>query len=337
MGRRPKVRSEVLKLLESLGNEFINQSIIHKILGLSKSRVSEILQGLEDEGLITRKRLGNQYLVKLVSPPIKYPTSKLIKLGIVWSSEYPFITPFVKNLKVKHGINTEIIVYESAVETVKALVKKDVDLALAPLITELHFYSAFRNLKIIGGGAYDGSAVVHNPEGEKDAVASSYLSTMDALRAIALKKGDIYAEKTKYFNHPNDVMKLAFREKIKYLVVWHPLLKDLILRGFKEVIRPSELGMTYCCTLAASTVLSYEYRKMIRREYLNALNEFRRSPSRWFSWYSMKVGIPTDVVKDGWRMYKLNPDITRKELIKALNTIGVSVPNPLILSDALDP
>jgi len=337
MGRKPKAKKEVLKLLERLGNEFVNQSYIHQALGLSKSRVSEVLQELEDEGLIIRKRLGNQYLVKLISSPIKHLSSRLIKLGIVWSSEYPFITPFIKNLKIKHGINTEVIVYESAVETVKALIRGELDLVLAPLITELHFYIAFRNLKIIGGGAYDGSAIIYNPRGEKDVIASSYLSTMDALRAITLRKGDVTAEKTEYFTHPSDVKRLAFKERVKYLAVWHPLLKILSLKGFKEVIRPSELGMTYCCTLAASTALSYEYRKLLRQEYLDALNEFSRSPSRWFSWYSMKVGIPTDVVKDGWRTYKLNPDINGKELFKTVSAIGVSVPDPLIMSDALDP
>ena len=337
MGRKPKVRKEVLELLERSSGEFINQSVIHKILGISRSRASEVLQELEGEGLIIRKRLGDLYLVKFTGSPAKPSLNKLIKLGIVWSSEYPFIAPFVKNLKVRYGISTEIKVYDSAVETVRALVKGEVELVLAPLITEVHFYSAFRNLKIIGGGAYDGSAVVYNPRAGNDVIASSYLSTMDALRTIALKKGEVSAARTKYFNHPSDVLRLAIKDRVKYLVVWHPLLKDLIRKGFKEVLYPSELGITYCCTLAASTSLSYELRKKLRREYLHALNKFKRSPSKWFSWYSIKVGISSDVVKDGWRMYKLNPDISKEDLLKALSSIGVSVPDPLVLSTAIDP
>ena len=337
MGRKPKVRGEVIKLLKELGGEFINQSFIHKVLGVSKARVSEVLQELEDEGLVVRRRLGNQYLVRLTSPSTGHGLRKTIRLGIVWSSEYPFIAPFIRDLELRHGLRVLVRVYESALETLNSLIRGDVELVLAPLVTEIHFYSAFRNLKIIGGGAYDGSAILHNPEAGSEAIASSYLSTMDALRAIALREGDIDAEETLYFRHPKDVVRLAVKGRAKYLVVWHPLLKELVSRGLREVLRPSDLGINYCCTLAASTALPYKLRKVLRREYLNALEEFSRSPSKWFDWYSTIVGIPSDVVRDGWRLYRLNPDIGRDDLMRTLKALSLAIPDPSALSTILDP
>ncbi|MCD6324478.1 MAG: MarR family transcriptional regulator [Desulfurococcales archaeon] len=336
MPRKSVVRERVLHYLTEVGGP-VPQSSIHRVLGLSKSRVSEVLNDLEDEGLIRRFSLGNQFLVEAVAEaPRSEHLPKTLKVGVVWSSEYPFLTPYAKRL-AREGIKLKLVVFGSAVDAVKSLIMGEIDLALAPLITELHFYASFRNIKVIGGGAYGGASVlVRRDGGGEDAIGSSYLSTMDVLRASALMKGEVDAGDTLYFRRPSEAVKLVRKGEVRYMSVWHPLTKELIAQGMKPLADLEQYGIKYCCTLAASSALPPHVRRFLRRTYSEALDDFIKSPGRWFEWYSLQIGIGVDVVKDGWRHYKINKHITRRDVIKYLRSLGYSVPEPAIVAEAVD-
>lgn len=66
MPPRSIVREKLLEALRMSAGELVPQSYLHKSLKISRSRVSEILDELEREGLISRVKVGNQYLVKLL-------------------------------------------------------------------------------------------------------------------------------------------------------------------------------------------------------------------------------------------------------------------------------
>lgn len=339
MPPRSRVREKVLEALRARAGELIPQSYLHKSLETSRSRVSEILSELEREGLVTRVRVGSQYLVKLLDFSSE-PASKLkiLRVGIVWSSEYPFLSLFAK--KVKEELNTliKISVFASSTQATKALVLGDLELALSPTITQLHFYSAFKNFKIIGGGAYGGSKVLVKDSVNTYTAYSSELSTMDLVRSLTMKEGIIPADTpTKYFRSPEEILKAAYTGVAKYAVVWHPIYRRLEEIGYREVLRSEELGVTYCCTLAASNVVPRETRRALSRIYRESLEEYMKAPEKWVEWYALQVGIPRDTIVDGLREYKVNSSLSKAELYRYASRIPVEVPSiSAILDEVLE-
>ncbi len=333
-----RVKELVLELLRRYP-EGIPQSMIHKLINASKSRVCEVLQELENAGVIIRVKIGKQYLIKLRTAKevaLRRVTKRRLNLGIVWSSEYPFIAPFAKILRSRYGIDLEVSVFPNALLATWALVNGDVDLVLSPLITQLYAYSLTKSLRIIGAGAYGGSVVLENPNAKYDIVASSELSAMDACRSVAIREL-INVRNTYYFSKPEDeVMKLLREGRVRYFVVWHPLIDKLSMFGLRRIISCDELGIDYCCTLAASVRIERRLRSLLARVYEEALKEYSRDPSKWFEWYSLKVGIPVDTIKRGQILYKLRPYLDVNTISRMLGRIGISVPSYEIIKEAIE-
>ncbi len=324
------VRDRILRLLEDIPGG-VMQSYIHRALGVSKSRVSEIVRMLEDEGLVVRIRVGSQYLVRLSSSPstVKPPKGK-IRLGLVWSSEYPFITPFAKLLERRLGIRLVVRVYPSAIEATQALLRGEVELALSPLVTQ--FYSSMISggeVRILGGGAYGGGVVLERSEAW-GGIASSRLSTMDLCRAMALKEGIIEEGQARYFDEPWEAVRLAALGKPRYIVAWHPLFVKLYRYGYKPLVGCDELGAKYCCTLASTTRVPRSLLEKISAVYSEAISEFKRKPYTWIEWYSAEVGIPSDLVKDGLKYYGFRDEIHVDLVEDTLKKAGIRIPDPSI-------
>lgn len=329
------VKYEILKLL-SEHPDGVLQSRIHKVLKISKSRVSEVLHELELQGIITRVKIGNQYLIKPKVIINKSGHGKVIKLGIIWSSEYVFIAPFIKMVKELLNYEVDVIIYPNALVATWSLVSNEIDLALTPLITQLYAYALTKSLRIIGGGAYGGASIMYNPNSLSNVVMSSELSTMDLCRSIAIREGLIDPSNTKYFSNPHDVSALVIKEGVRYVVIWHPLIDDLINLGFKVTISCSDLDISYCCTLAASAGMDYDLMMKLSQIYLNALEVYSREPRKWINWYSVKVGISPEVLARGVNYYGLNPYIDRNELSKLMSRAQISVPEPSSLLKAVE-
>lgn len=332
----PLIKDSVVRLL-SEHPEGVLQSRIHKVLGVSKSRVSEVLRELEIAGIITRVKLGNQYLIRLsgVNTPQR-PNSKILRLGVIWSTEYVFITPFAKNLKEVLGFEIEVITYPNALAATRALINGEVDLALTPLITQLYAYALTKSLKIIGGGAYGGALIMYNPNTLADTVASSELSTMDLCRFLAIKEGIIESDTTKYFNKPADVRQLVLGREVKYIVVWHPLTEELLKLGLKVITSCNELELEHCCTLAANVSVDRELRAKISQLYANSLEEFNRDPSRWIEWYSTRVGVDPSIVARGVEQYRLNPYIGKEDVMKLMIRACIPLPHHTSVTEVIE-
>lgn len=336
MGKRSSIRDSILKLLEE-HSEGVFQSVIPLALGISRSRVSEILNELEDQGIIVRIRIGNRYLIKLSKEETLVKEYRILRLGLVWSSEYPFITPFTKYLEKYLGIRINIRVYSNALQTTWALVSGDIDLALSPLITQLYMYSLTKSIRIIGGGAYGGSYIFEVRGKAKNKVASSEMSAMDTCRAISLREGVIEAENTYYFTRPEEINELIRKREAKYAIVWHPLTEYLPRKHrLKSIASCMDMGVHYCCTLAASTRLNRELRSKIARIYEKAIKSFTRNPRKWIEWYSVKVSIPADVVKRGLKTYKYRIELNKKLINEMLRRLGIALPAPTRLEEAIE-
>lgn len=299
-------------------------------MGVSRSRVSEILNVLEREGLVVRVKVGNQYLVKLLEAGGTLVPSafRSLKIGIVWSSEYPFLTIFAKRVREKLGTSLHVTVFTSSLQATKSLVLGDVELALTPTITQAHFYLAFRNFKIIGGGAHGGSAVMVRENTASDYTYSSELSTMDLIRLLSVSEGIIYpTEATRYFRNPEEMLRAASLGLAKYAVVWHPLYRELKNFNYRVLVKGIELDIPYCCTLAASNVIPGETRHTLSNLYKESLEAYSKTPERWADWYALQVGIPRDVIIDGIREYRINTHLDKKELLKYFSKVPVKLPD----------
>jgi Predicted transcriptional regulator len=90
------IEEKVIKLLE---NGETLQSSIYRVLDVSKSRVSEVLKHLEERNIIRRERIGEELccFVEL----IRKGSGNLLKIGIIRSSEYGYIIPLRKILKIR--------------------------------------------------------------------------------------------------------------------------------------------------------------------------------------------------------------------------------------------
>ncbi|MGC8975232.1 MAG: DUF7343 domain-containing protein [Thermoprotei archaeon] len=337
MPPRSRVREKVLEALKMRAGDLVPQSYLHKSLKTSRSRVSEVLSELEREGLIARVKVGSQYLVKLLDFSRELVSEpRVLHVGIVWSSEYPFLSLFAKRVKEKLNAVVKISVFTSSIQATKALVLGDLELALTPVITQLHFYVAFKNFKIVGGGAYGGSKVLVKDVVSAHTTYSSELSTMDLVRSLTVREGIIPADTlTKYFRSPEEIFKAASAGSVKYAVVWHPIYRRLEEMGYREVLRSEELDVMYCCTLAASNTVPREVRRVLSRLYRESLEEYMKSPERWVEWYALQVGIPREVVADSLREYKVNPSLSRAELQRYASRVPIEIPSLNTLLDEI--
>lgn len=325
MNSRSIVRKKLLEVLKV--EDYVLQSHLHKSLKISRSRVSEVLSELEHEGLIARIKMGNQYLVKLLKFPIKEEKLKALKIGIIWSSEYPFLSIFVKKAKEKLDVIITPIIFTNSIQATKALVLGDVDLALSPIITQLYFHAIFKNFKIIGGGAYGGCKVLVKDSISLNNLYSSELSTMDLIRCLAIEENILPQNLTTYyFRSPEELINASLRGMVKYAIVWHPIYKKLEVYGYRELLKGEELELQYCCTLAASNSIPVDLRKSLAELYRRSLEEYIKSPEAWIDWYALITGIPKDVLVSGTKEYKINPYLDESQIIKYVNKASIRIP-----------
>ncbi len=325
------------KILELIRNhpEGVPQSNIHKALRISKGRTSEVLRELESYGLVHRIKIGNQYMVVPPTKTFKHAGGKALKLGLVWSSEYPFITPFVKLMKKNYGYEVFVKVFPNALAATRSLITGEVDLALTPLITQLFTYALTKSIKVIGGGASGGSSIMLNQHAQEDVVLCSELSTMDLCRTLAIKKCIIDVSEVRYFSNPiSEINTYTAKHGSRFVIVWHPITEYLKDRGFKTLMQCSELGIPYCCTLASSSSIEEDLRSKVSQSYKEALELFSKDPHKWVEWYSALVGINADLVSRGIKEYEIKHYLDVKSISKMIADAGIEMPNISSLSEA---
>ncbi len=324
--------STIAKILEFITKfpEGVPQSQLAKALGVSKSYLSLVLKNLEKQGLVYRIRVGNMILVKPVFVGSLFEfKAKVLKLGIVWSSEYLFLGYFAKLLKEKEGIELIINIYPSALQAVLALIRREVDATLSPMVTQIYGYLLSKGIVIVGGGASGGGYIYEIPHNLSETIISSEISTMDLCRAVALKKKYIYGStaSTRYFSSPREAIAMIRRRLAKYAIVWHPINIDVESAGGKKILGCSELEeVSHCCTFAVTRVLSQDIIERIAQIYMNSIELFNKDKKRFIDWYSATVGIEPSILKKALNEYTYTPELNPKNVSKVIETLGIDVP-----------
>ncbi|HIP57668.1 MAG TPA: MarR family transcriptional regulator [Ignisphaera aggregans] len=322
------LKLRILRILKESRNG-VTQSVLARALGVSKSYLSTVIRELEKQGIVYRVRLGNSYIVKLSQQPLpREERPRRLSLGIVWSSEYLFLASFAKMLRDRMGIELQVRVYPSALQATLALVEGEVDAVLSPFVSQVYAYLLTRRLTIVGGGARGGAAIYAIPNAKSVVITSSELSTMDLCRALAIRKGVVDAETTRYFHHPEEAVAMAKMRKVGYLVVWHPLMEDMERMGMKRVAMCDEFSeIEYCCTLALSRSLDSDIMERIARVFSESIELFKRKAHLYLDWYSAITGIDISILKRALNVYSYEPYIDLKKVMTMVKAMSVEVPD----------
>ena len=331
-----KLREKILILLKE-HPKGLRQADIARALNASRSRVSEIVRELESRGLVERViEEGVTRIVLAETPEARRSRQpKIIRLGIIWSSEYPFITPFAKKLRDGLGYELEVIVYSNGLDATWDLVSGKIDLALTPMITQLLYASLTNRLRIIGGGASGGASIIYNPRGREGYGASTRASTMDLCLTRGWKLMGREEVQREYASSGRELLEKILRGEVEAVAIWEPLASKLKSRGYREIVSCNELEVNHCCTLASNTLIDDELSAKISRIYREALREFTRDPDRWLEWYSAKTGISVDSLKHDIRHYVFKEYVEVEKSVKIIRDTGLKIPNPSLLREII--
>ncbi len=320
------IRNRVLELLRSYQGLSIPQSHLYRALGVSKSRISEVLNELESEGLISRTSVGRSKIIYVhpgISERVVEVEGKLLRIGLVYSSEYLFLGGLVKRLKDK-GFSVEIVVYGSGLKATRALAEGAVHLALSPLVGQLYLYPVYKTYRIVLAGLKGGFRVLYK-EGSSN-VYSSIISTMDYARYQALNRRLIEVSKTIYYKDKENLRKAL--KKGGYVVTWHPLYLELERKGFQTLYTPQDLEeVDFCCTLAVTTTLNEKTRTTIEKIYLEVLEEYQHRPDKYLEYYSAITGVDTLLLKQAVKEYTIAQDLNIKTVDKIITTYTQRIPS----------
>lgn len=328
------LREKLIELLSEMEGREVPQSYLHRALGASKSRISEILSELEREGLLERRSVGRSKLIYVREGAFKRAEGakrRAIRIGIVYSSEYAFLGYFRERLR-ELGLELEVKVYGDGLEVVDALGRGLIDLGLSPLVGQLYMYPVYRSYKIIAGGMGGGYRILYR-EGE-DVVYSSLLSTMDYVRYSSAKSGIIPTSNTRYYHSPEELLIMAAKGG-GYVVTWNPLYKQLVKKGFRVVHEPDKADLHVCCSLAAANHLPRELVYALRDAYVRSLQDYERDPERYVEYYSVVTGIPAVIVKGVIDDYSPRLEISAKYVNDILSGAPFSVPEKRVYLEGL--
>ncbi|RLG76265.1 MAG: hypothetical protein DRO12_04550 [Thermoprotei archaeon] len=256
-------------------------------------------------------------------------------LGLVWSSEYPFVTAFAKILRNRLGATLEVVIYNNGLDATWDLVLGRIDMVLSPLVTQILYYALTDALRIVGGGAAGGAAVFINTKGVPGVVSSTKASTMELCIIKALRELGIVSEGRLYRRKGEEIMRDLELGRASLAAVWEPLAIRLRMEGFREVANCLDLGIVHCCTLAVSSGMSWELAKKVSLMYQEAIAAFTREPRRWIEWYSAKVGIDSTYIVRTLEHYVYLPRVDVDRSIDMLSQVGVALSSPALLREAV--
>lgn len=224
-------------------------------------------------------------------------------------------------------IDLDVVVYENGLDATWDLVTGKLDLVLSPLITQIMYYAITGRLRIVAGGASGGAEVLENSRSRSHYATSTMSSTMDLCLAKALREGLVEFDDVIYENSGKDILRNAIRGNAKFAALWEPLASKAKLHGLRKVIECRDLGINYCCTLAARPEIDQKVIDKIVKCYSEAIELFTRDPTMWLSWYASIVSIDVDELKHGIRSYTFRGDVCFEEVKEMMKNVPIVVPS----------
>jgi len=343
-----KVEEAILEILETSKATEIYQSDLVRQSGFSKSRVSEVLAALEMRGLVIRIPLGRNSRVILLrnlqrgKSGARKESEKILNLGIIRASEYPFVLPFEKILREKTRIRLHFVFYDNGLDLSRDLSQMRLDLGIAPVLTHFVFYSTGSPIKMIAPAGAGGATILGRSTRRKSnkdpGIATTKLSTMELMLRSSIGDGDVPASsKVSYYQGPKPMVQDLLTGKVDAACLWEPYASILLRKpGIKRLARYEDSSEDHlCCALAAGNHIDSSILHELSGSFNQALEVFRKNPESYLAPYSTMLNYDTKLMQLSSKEYSYPTQLDPYKLAKQFDRAGIKIPLPATVKDAV--
>lgn len=297
---------KIIELLEKVGPQGIAQSEIYKILGLSKSWVSELLSSMERRGIITRSKGPGKTLIVRLSRYGDPSISRTLTIGLVPSVEYLSLPLLMKKAR-EWGYLVEPSIKRSVLEVAVSFIRGGYHLAYLPIYMLPLLKALGIGFKVIGSVALGGASIIGRDFLNIRSIFSSMLSTMEILSVAyirATRSITSHSEhRIRYYRDPDSVIESLARGGEGIAMTWEPYSSIAEIRGLKKIPASDILGEYHCCVLIARDDIPSEIMSKIRRAHISSIEELPHHIDSLLYSFSELIGIPRTIIKKGYREY----------------------------------
>ncbi len=274
-----QVDVEIIEVVENSAP--VTLSELARTLGWSKSMVWRRVKRLSDLGLIKVNKQGGILLI--YSSNKDHKVVRILRLGILRASEYPYVVRFRKMLRDIYD-DVDVIVYDEAFRLALDLSSGRVHLALAPVPSLLlaHRVSMGR-VKIIGGGSAGGTGIVIGNGGV------GHATTMASTMELCAERRRLEPPRF-YMRKGSEILRAIEERRVRQAVLWEPYLTLARDKGFDV----EECDIPFCCVLGSHEMLDDSIAR-IKRLFAEAVSGTRTAGVD-IDVYSNLISMPKDLV-----------------------------------------
>ncbi len=297
---------KIIELLEKVGPRGIAQSEIYKILGLSKSWVSELLSTMERRGVIIRSKGPGKTLIVRLSRYGDPSVSRTLAIGLVPSVEYLPLPLFMRKAREWEYL-IEPSIKRSVLEVAVSFIRGEYHLAYLPIYMLPLLKVLGIGFKVIGSMALGGASIIGRDFSNIRSIFSSMLSTMEILSIgyirITRSITSHSEHRIRYYRDPDSVIESIVRGEDSIAMIWEPYSSIAEIRGLKKIPASDILGEYHCCVLIARDDIPPEIMSKIRRAHVSSIEELPHHIDSLIYSFSEMIGVPHTITKKGYREY----------------------------------
>jgi predicted transcriptional regulator len=348
--RAGKVEETILEILGTSKATEIYQTDLVRLSGYSKSRVSEVLAALEMRGLVSRMPLGRNSRVILRrnfqrgKRVIRKKAEKILNLGMIRASEYPFVLPFEKLLREKTGVRLRFVFYDNGLDLSRDLSQMRLDLGIAPVLTHFVFYSTGSPIKMIAPAGAGGATILgrrsQRGTNKDPGIATTKLSTMELMLRSSIKDGDVPASsKVSYYQGPKPMVRDLLTGEVDAACLWEPYASILLRNpGIKRLARYEDSRDKHlCCAMAAGNHVDSSILYKLSGSFNMALEVFQKNSERYLASYSTMLNYDTKLMRLSLKEYSYPTELDPRKLAKQFERAGIKIPLPATVKDVVLP
>lgn len=279
------------------------QRDLQRILGLSKSWLSEVLSNMEKRGLIVRKRGHGRSLVIMLPRYTDPSIGKTIVFGIVPSVEYLPLSLMLKKLE-DQGYKVEISVRRSVAEIAVGLIRGEFHAAYLPIYSYATLRFLGIDIRSLGPVALGGASIIGSNRSGEGYVYSSMFSTMEVLAIAYLRSHGFRGfHSIRYYRDPEEAIKTVSMNGSSVAIVWEPFSHIAEMRGLRRTPLSDIVGQYHCCILAARGGINDTVLSTIRRAHIESIEELGRKIELASEIFSKIIGVDRDIIKKTSKEY----------------------------------
>ncbi|MEM0154991.1 MAG: hypothetical protein QW597_00070 [Thermoplasmataceae archaeon] len=310
----------------------ILQSEIESLFGFSRAHVSETLSDMEASEKIISRREGKLIRKIWSAEFFPFPIQDKIRIGLLRSSEYIHYTAAALNVCESHKLEPILRFFNSSSDVLDSLIAGSIEIALAPLYTQIMYSVVTRKTKIATSIASGGSSIFRNGNTESQKLGTSDTSTMILLSMAFRGKLD---ENLEIYTDPDVALDNIRRGVYGYITIWEPYCT--ILRNqkrFEEIATyENVLGDMPCCVSSIRNSTDESIKKIISEiDKLydsggEAMSEYVQKAIKLFS---LKLVLSGETLVESMKSYHKCKRIDRNQIVSYMDLLRIPV-SPMMI------